>query len=132
MTQELQARDKMAVAPEAEQTRPHPVFVPAVDIYESEDSLTLLADMPGVTKDGLTIDLKDNTLTIRGEVQPATDQGKTVLYREYQEGDYFRQFTLSNVIDQSKITATLKHGVLNLILPKVEKAKPRQIEIKAE
>jgi len=104
MTQELQARDKMAVAPEAEQTRPHPVFVPAVDIYESEDSLTLLADMPGVTKDGLNIDLKDNTLTIRGEVQAATDEGKTVLYREYQEGDYFRQFTLSNVIDQSKIT----------------------------
>jgi len=132
MNHELQARDKMAVAPEAEQTRPHPVFVPAVDIYESRDSLTLLADMPGVTKEGLNIDLKDNTLTIRGEVKPETEEGRTVLYREYQEGDYFRQFTLSNVIDQNKITAALKNGVLTLVLPKVEKVKPRQIEIKTE
>jgi HSP20 family protein len=131
MTQELQAREKMEVASPAEQTKARPVFVPAVDICESETGLIIMADMPGVTTDGLSVDLKDDTLTIRGEVK-ATDQGRTMLYREYHTGDYYRQFNLSSLIDQDKISAKLKDGVLTLELPKVEKAKPRQIEIKAE
>ena len=129
MTQELQAREKMEVAGEAEQTRPRPVFVPPVDIYESEDSLTVLADMPGVAKEGLTLDLKDDVLTLRGGMgQPGAPE-RNLLYREYSQGDYYRQFTLSNAIDQEKISAVLKDGVLTLVLPKQAKAKPRQIEI---
>ncbi len=131
MDKELQAAEKVAVATEGEQTKAGPVFTPFVDIYESQEGLTLLADMPGVPKDGLVIDVKDNTLTVRGEVKPAADEGRHVLYQEYKVGDYYRQFTLSEVIDQNKITATLKDGVLNLYLPKVEPAKPRRIEITA-
>lgn len=130
MTQELQVREKMEVDSPAEQTRDVPVFVPPVDIYESEAGITLLADMPGVTTEGLSVDLKENVLTIRGAAQ-SLEGGRTVLYREYQVGDYYRQFTLSDVIDQGKIGARLKDGVLTLELPKAEKAKPRQIEIKA-
>ena len=128
MTDELQARDKMTVEAEGEQTKEGPVFVPAVDIYESEEALTLVADMPGVSKESLTIDLKENTLTIKGGVQPTQALGK-VLYKEYEEGDYYRQFTLSELIDQGGITAGLKDGVLTLNLPKVKPAQPRRIEI---
>ena len=91
-----------------------------------------MADMPGVEKSGLVIDLKDDVLTIKGEVKPASDKALKSLYQEFGVGDYYRQFTLGNVIDQSRITASLRDGVLTLELPKVEKAKPRQIEIKAE
>jgi len=132
MSQEIQARDKMAAATEGEPTRPELVFVPSVDIFEAEDSLTLLADLPGVTRDGLTIDLKDNVLTLKGVVKPALPANCNVLYREYQEGDYYRQFSISDAIDQQKISAILKDGVLNLTLPKVEKPKPRTIEVKSE
>ena len=131
MTQELQAREKMEVASPAEQTKSLPVFVPAVDICESDLGLTVMADMPGVTTEGLSVDVKDNTLTIRGEVK-AEDQGRTMLHREYHVGDYYRQFNLSSVIDQNKISAKLKDGVLTLELPKVEKAQPRQIEVKTD
>lgn len=129
MTEELKAKEKTMVESEGEQTRSGPVFVPSVDIFESETSMTLLADMPGVTKEGLTVDLKDNTLTIRGEVAPAETEGRRVIFREYQEGDYFRQFSLSELIDQARITASLKDGVLTVLLPKIEPAQPRRIEI---
>ena len=128
MADELQARDKMTVEAEGEQTKEGPVFVPSVDIYESEEALTLVADMPGVSKENLTIDLKENTLTIKGGVQPSENLGK-VLYKEYEEGDYYRQFSLSELIDQAGITANLKDGVLTLNLPKVKPAQPRRIEI---
>ena len=131
MTQELQARDKMEVGGQAEQTRTYQVFVPAVDILESEGSLTVLADMPGIEKDGLSIDLEENVLTISGKISKPEDEGKTFLHREYREGDYFRKFTISNIIDREKITANLKDGVLTLVLPKAERAKPRQIEVNA-
>ena len=131
MSQELQAKDKMQVTDQAEQTRPRPVFIPSVDIFESEDSLTLLADMPGVEKEGLSIDLKDDTLSILGEVKPPVEEARSYLHREYNVGDYSRRFSLSSQIDQNRISASLKDGVLTLVLPKVEKAKPRQIEVRA-
>ena len=129
MTQELQAREKMEVESPAEQTKTGPVFVPAVDIYETEDGLTITADMPGVKMENITIDLTDNVLTIKGGGEPESGN-KRFLHREYQTGSYFRQFTLSEVIDQDGIVARLKDGVLILELPKVAKAKPRQIEVK--
>jgi len=94
--------------------------------------LPVYGEMPVVDKDGLTIDLKDNTLTLRDAVKPAQAEGRSVVYREYEVGDYFRQFSLSEVIDQAKITALLKDVVLTLVLPKVEPAKPRKIEVKTE
>jgi Molecular chaperone (small heat shock protein) len=106
------------------------VFTPAVDIFETDRELTLLADLPGVKKDGLTIDLDNNQLTIVGEVSPPEGSDEVVLLREYQTGRYFRQFALSDAIDQSKIEASLADGVLRLDLPKVEAAKPRKIAVK--
>jgi HSP20 family protein len=132
MTKEIQVVEKVAAEAGGEQTRAVPVFAPRVDIYETDEGLTVLAEMPGVDRDGLMIDLKDYTLTLRGAVQPALAEGRSVVYREYEVGDYFRQFTLSEVIDQAKISASLKDGVLTLVLPKVEPAKPRKIEVKIE
>ena len=107
-----------------EGTRPGPVFVPAVDILENEKELIILADMPGVDSKNVDIDLKDNQLTIIGRIDKAEDEKEVSLYKEFQWGDYFRVFTLSDVIDQRKITAKMDNGVLRVVLPKVEKANP--------
>lgn len=112
-----------------EQTKTGPVFDPAVDIFETEEELTLLADMPGVKSKDLTIDLRDNVLTLAAAVEPQEGTQEVDILREYQTGNYFRQFTLSEMIDQSKIEAELKEGVLRLRMPKVEPAKPRKIAV---
>lgn len=128
---DLQAREKVEVATEAESTRNVPVYVPAVDIYESQDALVVVADMPGVSPDNVTIDVHDNTLTIRGTVT-VEDVKERVHIQEYGVGDYSRQFTLGRVIDQSKIEAAMKNGVLTLTLPKSDISKPRKISVKVE
>jgi HSP20 family protein len=129
---EIQFRGKQEVQGSGEPTKTGINFVPAVDIYETEEALTLEADMPGVSPEGIRIDLKDDQLTLSGEVLEAKGNQERVLLKEYESGNYLRQFSLGEVIDQSKITAQLKDGVLTLVLPKVEKAKPRRIEIKVE
>jgi HSP20 family molecular chaperone IbpA len=129
---ELQVKPKQELSTAAEQTRPGLVFTPNVDIFETDRELTLLADLPGVTVGNLTIDLRENTLTLTGEVESTGGTDEEGLLVEYETGKYHRQFSLSNVIDQSKIDAKLNDGVLRLTLPKVEEAKPRQIEIKSE
>ena len=131
-SKEIQATGKQEVAGTAEQTRPGPVFIPAVDIYETESEIILMADMPGVTADDLNIDLRDNTLTIMGDISPYEGADEEDIEIEYEVGRYFRQFSISEVIDQEKIEANLKNGVLRLTLPKAEKAKPRRISIKSE
>lgn len=126
---DIQVREKKEVQTQAETTRNIPVYIPAVDIYETQDALTLVADMPGVSPENVDIDLRDDQLTIRGTVT-LEGEGETVLLREYGVGDYYRQFTLGRIIDQSKIEAAMKDGVLTLTLPKVEKAKPRKVEVR--
>lgn len=114
-----------------EQTRPGRVYSPAVDIFETDAAITVLADMPGVKPEQLDIDLRDSVLTLKGRVaSPATASESDVL-REYEAGTFFRQFTLSETIDQGKIDAHLSDGVLRLELPKVERAKPRQITVRS-
>jgi len=127
----LQAKEKAEVAAPAEQTRPGLVFTPAVDIFETEREITLLADMPGVKSKDLDIDLRDNMLTLDGDVKPPEGTAEVDVIREYRTGKYYRQFTLSQVIDQAKIDAELKEGVLRLRLPKVEAATPRRIAVKS-
>lgn len=126
---DLQARGKVEVKTEAESTRNVPVYVPSVDIYESADALTLVADMPGVPPENVTINVHDNQLTVRGTV---TIEGEKehMLLQEYGVGDYSRQFTLGRTIDQTKIEASMKDGVLVLTLPKAEAIKPRKISVK--
>ena len=130
-TKEIQAKEKQEVSAPAEQTKPGPVFTPAVDIFETEKEITLLADLPGVKSDELNIDLRDNVLTLTGDVAPWEGAEEEDLLIEYEIGRYFRQFTLSEVIDQEKIDAQLNDGVLRLTLPKIEKATPRKISVKA-
>jgi HSP20 family molecular chaperone IbpA len=127
---EIQVKPKHEVMSPAEQTTPGLVFTPSVDIFENERELTLLADLPGVTPENLTIDLRENTLTLTGEVEPFEKANEEDVLIEYEIGKYYRQFSLSNVIDQSKIDAKLTDGVLRLTLPKVEEAKPRKIEVR--
>ena len=128
-TKDLQAGEKRAAVSSAEQTRSGPVFTPAVDIFETETALTVVADIPGVTAQDLTIDLRENLLTLIGDVAPLEGPGEGDVFREYRTGRYVRQFTLAETIDQAQIKAQLSDGVLRLTLPKVEHAKPRQITV---
>ncbi|MBN2062165.1 MAG: Hsp20/alpha crystallin family protein [Deltaproteobacteria bacterium] len=127
----LQAKEKAEVTTPAEQTRPGLVFTPAVDIFETDKEITLLADMPGVKAEDLSIDIHENLLTLNGDIQAPEGDGETDVIREYRTGKYYRQFTLSQVIDQAKIDAELNDGVLRLKLPKIEAATPRKIAVKS-
>jgi len=125
---EIKKAEKQVATGRGESTKGLPTFIPQVDIYEDAKVITLQADMPGVGKEGVHINIKDDQLTINGRVSlPA--EGETLLHKEYEVGNYFRQFTLSEIIDQGKITAKMADGVLTLILPKAEKAVPKKIEI---
>jgi len=126
----LKAKEKMEVSSPAEQTTPGPVFTPLVDIFETEQELTLLADMPGVRAEGVSIDLREGILTLSGDVKPPEGENEMDIIREYRTGRYLREFTLSENIDQSKIEGEIKEGVLQLKLPKAEAAKPRKISVK--
>jgi HSP20 family molecular chaperone IbpA len=103
---------------------------PPVDIYETPEGLVLLADMPGVAPSDLTIRLEDNILTIQGKAKHTIDSEP--IYREFELVNFFRQFELSDQVDQEKIAARLNNGVLMLQLPRAEKAKPRQIPVQVE
>ena len=106
-----------------------PVFVPPTDIYETKDSVIVLAEMPGVAPDGVDITLERRVLTIRGRSAATEHTGYQPVYTEFADGDYERVLTLSENIDRDRIEATLKDGVLHLVLPKAEVAKARKIEI---
>ncbi|GAB6905912.1 Heat shock protein Hsp20 [Desulfosarcina cetonica] len=131
-TNELKVREKQEVAPSAELTKPGPVFTPHVDIFETDNSLTLLVDMPGVKADDLNVDLRDDILTLTGDAKPSLATPGEKIYGEYETGRYYRQFSLSEVIAQDKIDAKLSDGVLRLTLPKVEKATPRRIMVQVD
>jgi HSP20 family molecular chaperone IbpA len=127
----LEAKEKQEISATSEQTRPGPTFTPAVDIFETEKEITLLADMPGVKAKDLDIDLREDVLTLSGEVESPDGPDEKVVFREYRTGRYVRQFSLSDTVDQAKIDAELKNGVLRLVLPKAEKAVPKKITVKA-
>ncbi len=126
-TVSVRAQDK---APSTrEETRSQERYItPPVDIYETADGLVVKADLPGVAKEGLDVRVENSLLTIRGKATHAAP-GDPV-YREYGLVNFFRQFELNERVDQSKISAELKHGVLTLNLPKPEEVKPRKIEVK--
>jgi HSP20 family protein len=131
-SQPIQAKEKREMTGPTEHTRPGPTFKPAVDIFETDTQMVLLADLPGVEAKDLDIDLRESVLTLTGAVDAPGSSEESELLIEYQVGKYFRQFTLSEAIDQSKIDAELKDGVLRLTLPKIEKQAPRKIEVKTQ
>jgi len=117
----IQETEKQEVAEtSAERTRSRLAFVPRADIYETNEAIVLVTDMPGVDETSLDIMLENDVLTINGYVETAYPEGYGLSYGEYRVGDYQRSFTLSNKIDRNKIEATVKDGVLRLYLPKAE------------
>jgi len=104
-------------------------FVPSTDIYETPAKIVLLADMPGASSDSINVTLEQDVLTIQAQVSPKLPEGYDLIYNEYGIGDYYRSFTLNETVDRDKISAHLKNGVLELVLPKIEPAKPKQITV---
>ncbi len=127
---ELQPKEKQALTRETTGTREGRYFEPPVDIYETADALTLVADVPGVEAEDVETDLKDSLLTITARVRGLEEKWRP-LHQEYGVGHYLRQFRLGQQIDQAKITAQLKDGVLTLTLPKADAARPRKIKVQA-
>ena len=127
--QELQVQQKREVEKKQESTIPARVFVPAADIFETEQALTVILEMPGVSKDSVDVNVETDVLTIEVRVDFSNYDGLQPLYTEYNVGNYARSFQLSSKIEQDRISAELKDGVMMLVLPKAEKAKPRKINV---
>jgi HSP20 family protein len=128
-TQELQVQRKREVEIKQEATIPARVFLPNADIYETQNELKVVLEMPGIEKDKVEIRVEDGVLHVQGRLDLAKYAGLQPLYTEYNVGHYARSFQLSSKIDQNKIAAEMKEGVLSLTLPKVEEAKPRTIQV---
>jgi HSP20 family protein len=127
--QELQVQKKREHDQKQEATIPARVFVPTTDIYESQDALLVVLEMPGVHKNNVDVRVEEGALNIEGRLELSQYEGLVPLYTEYNIGHYARSFRLSSKIDQSKIAADLRDGVLTLTLPKAEDAKPRTIQV---
>lgn len=113
-----------------ETTRPREQYItPPVDIYETPESLVVIADMPGIDPEHLEVRVDNDILTMRGQSQHQMTGDPR--YREYAFMSFFRQFALGERIDQDGIHADVKHGVLTLTLPKAAKAQPRAITVNA-
>jgi HSP20 family protein len=119
-----------ATGGQREFTRAEELFgAPPVDIFEDEDGLVVLADLPGIAAEGLDVRVEQRILTITAHAQPAPSG--TGLHREYELMSFFRQFQLPEEVDTARIQAELKHGVLTLRLPRVPKEPPRRVEVRA-
>jgi len=128
-SKELEVQEKKELVSKDEQTVPARYYVPYTDIYETEDGLTVVMDMPGVQRDRVDVTVEKDVLRVEGKIDFANYEGLNPLYTEYNVGHFMRRFQLSNKIDQDKISAAMDDGVLTLILPKADEAKPRQIKI---
>ncbi|HSJ53611.1 MAG TPA: Hsp20/alpha crystallin family protein [Anaerolineae bacterium] len=105
-------------------------FVPATDVYETAEKVVLVMDMPGVCFDCAQVSIVDDELVVTGHVTHGEDQDDYVLYREYDVGHYHRHFGLPPTIDRARIEASMSDGVLTVVMPKVEQARPRRIAVK--
>jgi HSP20 family molecular chaperone IbpA len=126
---ELAVREKQELAKKEEKTIPGRYYVPTADIFETEDALTVILEMPGVEKQHVDIALEEDTLRVEGQIDFSKYQGMEPVYTEYNVGHYARAFTLSGKIDRDGISAQLEDGVLTLTLPKAKESKPRRIAI---
>ncbi len=129
-SQELSVQQKKEVAPKEEKTVPARYFVPYTDIYETEEALTLVMEMPGVEKKDVDVQLENDVLRIEGRIDSSKYEGLEPIYSEYNVGHYARGFTLSDKIDQEGISAELVDGVLILTLRKAKSALPRRIALR--
>jgi HSP20 family molecular chaperone IbpA len=127
--QELAVRDKKELVTKEEKTAPGRYYVPYADIYETQDALTVVMEMPGVEKKALDVALENDVVRVDGRIDFSKYEGMEPVYTEYNVGHYTRSFALSNKIDQDRISAQLDDGVLTLTLPKAKEAQPRRISI---
>lgn len=124
------AQTRTAKTESPERTRGGLQFTPRVDIYETERELVLSADMPGVKPEDIDLRYERGELILHGRLQPRERSGNLLL-NEYDEGEFYRVFTIDQSINSEQISAECKHGVLTVHLPKVEAAQPKQIAIRA-
>lgn len=127
--QELAVREKKELVDKEEKTVPGRYYIPYADIYETDEALTLVMEIPGVDRQNLDVGLENGVLRVDGKIDFSKYDGMDPVYTEYNVGHYTRSFTLSNKIDQEKISAQLDDGVLTLTLPKAKEAQPRRIAI---
>jgi HSP20 family protein len=127
--QELAVRDKKELVTKEEKTVPGRYFVPYADIYETDDALCVVMEMPGVEKKDLNVALENSVLRVDGQINFSKYEGMEPVYTEYNVGHYARSFTLSNKVDQEQISAQLDDGVLTLTLPKAKEAQARRISV---
>lgn len=119
-------------SPDTAEPTLHWVRTPPIDIFETELGLVLRADLPGVTIDGLELQIQDNQLTLFGRPATTTPSGEHLVHQEFQMADFLRSFILSDDVDHDGITAKLQHGVLEVLLPRIPRAQPRKIQVRSE
>jgi HSP20 family molecular chaperone IbpA len=129
-SQELAVREKQELAKKEEKTTPGRYFVPGADIFETDEALTVVLEMPGVAKDNVNVDIENDVLRVEGQIDFSGYQELDPVYTEYNVGHYARGFTLSSKIDREAISARLSDGVLTLTLPKAKEAVPRRIAVR--
>lgn len=131
----MEVEKKEAPAPgnemQTERTRPRRIYTPTVDIVEMKDAIELTADMPGVDEASVELTLEKNVLTIYGKVEADIPENHRLVASEYGVGDYQRVFTLSDEVDREKIEASVRNGVLRIVLPKAAVAQTRKIAVRA-
>jgi HSP20 family molecular chaperone IbpA len=127
--QEVQVRGKQELEKKQEGTKPGRVFIAVTDIFETDQALTVLLEMPGVNKDSVDVRVENDVLSVEGHVDFSNYAGLQPVYTEYNVGNYARSFHLSSKIEQDAIKAELKDGVMTLVLPKAEKARARKINV---
>jgi len=127
--QSLEVQEKKEVASREEKTVPLRFFVPSTDIFESDEALTVVMEMPGVDRKDLRIDLENDVLRVEGRIEFSKYDKLAPLYTEYNVGHFSRSFSLSNKIDQQQINAGFEDGVLTLTLKKAKEAVPRRISL---
>lgn len=129
-SQEVAVREKRELVSKDEKTVPGRFYVPYTDVYETDDALTMVMEMPGVDRKDVDVSLENDVLRVQGKIDFAKYEGMEPLYTEYNVGHYARTFALSSKVDQQQISAQLEDGVLTLTLPKAAEARPRRIAIK--
>ena len=128
-SQALQVQEKKELVSQGEKTAPARYYTPNTDIYETDESLTVVMELPGIERKNVDVNLEKGVLRIEGRIDSSKYEGLEPLYTEYNVGHFSRSFTLSDTIDQQKIDAQLKDGVLTLTLKKAKEALPRKITI---
>jgi HSP20 family molecular chaperone IbpA len=128
-TQELEVQEKKEVVGKEESTVPARYFLPNTDIYETDDALTVIMEIPGVAKKDIEVNVENDVLKVDAKIDFGHYEGLEPLYTEYNIGHFARAFTLSNKLDQAQISAQVEDGVLTLVLKKAKEAQPRRIAI---